>query len=149
MRNLYFGLALAAVPLAHGHAQTPSTTSGGAAGELATVNVDASRTNGFVPTTVEAGTFRGTNLMEVPATVNTVTREVIELQGAAGVYDVLRNTAGVTQLSRPAATRLRPAGRSAASTVENRGNYRLNGSACAILEPRPSCRWRTRSGSRP
>lgn len=125
MRNLYFGLALAAVPLAHVHAQTPSTPTG-AVGELATVNVDASRTNGFVPSTVEAGTFRGTNLMDVPATVNTVTREVIELQGAAGVYDVLRNTAGVTRQQNGGDTFDQLVIRGI--PVENRTNYRLNGS---------------------
>jgi iron complex outermembrane receptor protein len=125
MRKLYFGLALVAVPLAHVHAQTTSTT-GGVAGELATVNVDASRTNGFVPSTVEAGTFRGTNLMDVPATVNTVTREVIELQGAAGVYDVLRNTAGVTRQQNGGDTFDQLVIRGI--PVENRTNYRLNGS---------------------
>lgn len=122
MRKLYFGLALAAVPLAHVHAQTASTTTG----ELATVNVDASRTNGFVPSTVEAGTFRGTHLMDVPATVNTVTREVIELQGAAGVYDVLRNTAGVTRQQNGGDTFDQLVIRGI--PVENRTNYRLNGS---------------------
>jgi iron complex outermembrane receptor protein len=122
MRNLYFGLALAAVPLAHVHAQTASTTTG----ELATVNVDASRTNGFVPSTVEAGTFRGTSLMDVPATVNTVTRDVIELQGAAGVYDVLRNTAGVTRQQNGGDTFDQLVIRGI--PVENRTNYRLNGS---------------------
>lgn len=125
MRKLYFGLALVAVPLAYVHAQTTSTV-GGAAGELATVNVDASRTNGFVPSTVEAGTFRGTNLMDVPATVNTVTREVIELQGAAGVYDVLRNTAGVTRQQNGGDTFDQLVIRGI--PVENRTNYRLNGS---------------------
>ena len=126
MRKLYFGLALAAVPLAHVHAQTASTTTSRTAGELATVNVDASRTNGFVPSTVEAGTFRGTSLMDVPATVNTVTREVIELQGAAGVYDVLRNTAGVTRQQNGGDTFDQLVIRGI--PVENRTNYRLNGS---------------------
>lgn len=126
MRKLYFGLALAAVPLAHVHAQTASTTTSSPAGELATVNVDASRTNGFVPSTVEAGTFRGTHLMDVPATVNTVTREVIELQGAAGVYDVLRNTAGVTRQQNGGDTFDQLVIRGI--PVENRTNYRLNGS---------------------
>lgn len=125
MRSLYFGLALAAVPLAAVHAQTTPTRTDSAAGELATVNVDASRTSGFVPSTVEAGTFRGASLMDVPATVNTVTREVIELQGAAGVYDVLRNTAGVTRQQNGGDTFDQLVIRGIA--VENRTNYRLNG----------------------
>ncbi|MGJ7493397.1 TonB-dependent siderophore receptor [Variovorax sp. ZT4R33] len=124
MRRLYFGLALAAAPLAH--AQTAPATVPATAGELATINVDASRANGFVPNTVEAGTFRGANLMDVPATVNTVTREVIELQGAAGVYDVLRNTAGVTRQQNGGDTFDQLVIRGI--PVENRTNYRLNGS---------------------
>ena len=54
---------------------------------LQTVKVTAARADGFVPTTVEAGSFRGTDIMEVPSTVNVVTREVLELQAAGGLYD--------------------------------------------------------------
>nr|WP_307688826.1 TonB-dependent siderophore receptor [Variovorax ginsengisoli] len=94
--------------------------------ELGTVTVDAQRANGFVPNSVEAGTFRGAGIMDVPATVNVVTRAVIEEQAAASVYDVLRNTAGVTRQQNGGDTFdqlvIRGIG------VENRTNYRLNGS---------------------
>jgi iron complex outermembrane receptor protein len=35
---------------------------------LQTVKVTAARADGFVPTTVEAGSFRGADIMEVPST---------------------------------------------------------------------------------
>ncbi len=107
------------------HAQTTDSASG-AAGQLSTVTVESSSTNGFVANTVEAGTFRGANILEVPATVNTVTRDVFELQGAAGIYDVLRNTAGVTRQQNGGDTFDQLVIRGIA--VENRTNYRLNGS---------------------
>ena len=97
MKRVCVGLALAAVQAAQAQSVPASAAPESRASELSTVNVEASRANGFLAETVEAGTFRGASVMDVPATVNTVTREVIELQGAAGVYDVLRNTAGVTR----------------------------------------------------
>ena len=107
------------------HAQTTDSAPG-AAGQLSTVTVESSSTSGFVANTVEAGTFRGANILEVPATVNTVTRDVFELQGAAGIYDVLRNTAGVTRQQNGGDTFDQLVIRGIA--VENRTNYRLNGS---------------------
>lgn len=111
-------------------AQTPSqiqsTEVPARAGELDTVTVRSDRANGFVANTVEAGTFRGASIMDVPATVNTVTREVIELQAPAGIYDVLRNTAGVTRQQNGGDTFDQLVIRGI--TVENRTNYRLNGS---------------------
>ncbi len=110
-------IALAAT-LAHAQSDTP--------GQLGTVTVQSDRTNGFVPNTVEAGTFRGAGVMDVPATVNTVTREVFELQGAASIYDVLRNTAGVTRQQNGGDTFDQLVIRGI--PVENRTNFRLNGS---------------------
>jgi iron complex outermembrane receptor protein len=103
---------------------TPSTPAAG--GELGAVTVRSDRSSGFVADTVEAGTFRGASIMDVPATVNTVTREVLELQGATGIYDVLRNTAGVTRQQNGGDTFDQLVIRGIA--VENRTNYRLNGS---------------------
>jgi iron complex outermembrane receptor protein len=119
-------LALAgAVSVSYSHAQTPDSASD-ASGQLSTVTVQSSATNGFVANTVEAGTFRGANILEVPATVNTVTSDVFELQGATGIYDVLRNTAGVTRQQNGGDTFDQLVIRGIA--VENRTNYRLNGS---------------------
>lgn len=93
---------------------------------LSTISVQAVKAQGFAPETVEAGSFRGSDIMDVPSTVNVVTRDVLELQGAAGVYDALRNTAGVTRQQNGGETWdqlvIRGIG------VENRTNYRLNGS---------------------
>jgi iron complex outermembrane receptor protein len=90
-----------------------------------TVRVTATKAQGFVPKTVEAGSFRGADVMDVPSTVNVVTREVLELQGAAGLYDAVRNTAGVTRQQNGGDTWDQLVIRGIA--VENRTNYRLNG----------------------
>jgi iron complex outermembrane receptor protein len=61
----------------------------------------------------------------VPLTNNVVTREVLDAQGARTVFGALRNTAGVTrsQLSGSTYDNISIRG----ILVENRGNYRLNG----------------------
>jgi iron complex outermembrane receptor protein len=63
-------------------------------GAVPAVRVTAVKAQGFMPNTVEAGSFRGSDVMDVPSTVNVITRDVLELQGAAGLYDAVRNTAG-------------------------------------------------------
>jgi iron complex outermembrane receptor protein len=93
---------------------------------LQAVKVTAARADGFEPRTVEAGSFRGADIMDVPATVNVVTREVLELQAAGGLYDALKNTAGVTRQQNGGETWDQLVIRGIA--VENRTNYRLNGS---------------------
>ncbi|WP_296943920.1 TonB-dependent siderophore receptor [uncultured Massilia sp.] len=90
------------------------------------VRITAARAQGFVPNTVEAGSFRGADVMDVPSTVNVVTREVLDLQAAGGLYDALRNTAGVTRQQNGGDTWDQIVIRGIA--VENRTNYRLNGS---------------------
>jgi iron complex outermembrane receptor protein len=90
------------------------------------VRVTALKAQGFMPTTVEAGSFRGSDVMDVPSTVNVITRDVLELQGAAGLYDAVRNTAGVTRQQNGGDTWDQLVIRGIA--VENRTNYRLNGS---------------------
>jgi iron complex outermembrane receptor protein len=121
---------LLASALVHAQPQSPSQpqppSTQARAGELDTVTVRSDRADGFVANTVEAGTFRGASIMDVPATVNTVTREVIERQAPAGIYDVLRNTAGVTRQQNGGDTFDQLVIRGIA--VENRTNYRLNGS---------------------
>nr|WP_229423770.1 TonB-dependent receptor plug domain-containing protein [Massilia frigida] len=64
--------------------------------------------------------------MDVPSTVNVITREVLDLQGAAGLYDALRNTAGVTRQQNGGDTWDQLVIRGIA--LDNRTNYRLNGS---------------------
>lgn len=93
---------------------------------LETITAVGVRAKGMRPETVEAGTFRGTDIMEVPSVVNVITRELLDVQAPESLYDVVRNTAGVTRQQNAGETFdqlvIRGIG------VENRTNYRLNGS---------------------
>ncbi|MET0264750.1 MAG: TonB-dependent siderophore receptor [Duganella sp.] len=93
---------------------------------LQAVQITATRAQGFAPNSVEAGSFRGSDVMEVPSTVNVITRELLELQAASGLYDAVRNTAGVTRQQNGGDTWDQLVIRGIA--VENRTNYRMNGS---------------------
>ena len=93
---------------------------------LGAVTITGAKAQGFMPTTAEAGTFRGANIMDVPSTVNVITREVLDLQAAGGLFDAVRNTAGVTRQQNGGDTWDQLVIRGI--TVENRTNYRLNGS---------------------
>lgn len=90
------------------------------------IKIVGAKADGFTPKTVEAGSFRGSDIMDVPSTVNVITREVLELQGSGGLYDAVRNTAGVTRQQNGGDTWDQLVIRGIA--VENRTNYRLNGS---------------------
>ncbi len=94
--------------------------------QLDAVSVTGTRAAGLNPQTVEAGTFRGADILDVPSTVNVVTREALDLQAASGLYDAVRNTAGVTRQQNGGDTWDQLVIRGIA--VENRTNYRLNGS---------------------
>lgn len=108
--------AVAAVPLARAQG-TPT---------LGTVEVSGGQSRSFSARTVQVGAFRDQDPLDVPLTNNVVTREVLDAQGAASLFDALRNTAGVTrsQISGSTYDNLSIRG----ILVENRGNYRLNGS---------------------
>lgn len=93
--------------------------------QLQAVTVTELRATGLRAETVEAGTFRGADIMDVPSTVNVVTREALDLQAASGLYDALRNTAGVTRQQNGGETWDQLVIRGIA--VENRTNYRING----------------------
>jgi iron complex outermembrane receptor protein len=97
-----------------------------AAQELPAVTVTTSSTGSFKSNTVQVGTFRDQAPLDVPQTSNVVTREVLDAQADTTLFGALRNTAGVTrsQLSGSAYDNLAIRG----ILVENRGNYRLNGS---------------------
>ena len=124
-------LALAA-PLAHAqevivaaqHAE--GSASGKDSATLQAVHVTAVRSEGFKPVTVKAGTFRGADVMDVPSTINVVTSKVLEAQAAEGLYDAVRNTAGVTRQQNGGDTWDQLVIRGV--EVQNRTNYRLNGS---------------------
>lgn len=101
------------------NAQTPGQAE--PAKELPAVTVTA-----FKPTTVQVGTFRDMQPLDVPQTSNVITREVLDAQAATTLFGALRNTAGVARTALNGSTYDNIAIRGI--LVENRGNYRLNGS---------------------
>lgn len=97
---------------------------------LDTVVVSGERQKSFAPSSVQVGAFRDQDPLDVPLTNNVMSRELLDAQGAQGLFDALRNTAGVTrsQVSGSTYDNLSIRG----ILVENRGNYRLNGSLPVI-----------------
>ena len=92
---------------------------------LEDVVVTADRRDSFSADLVQVGTFRNARIIDVPLTVNVVPSELLEAQAAIGLYDALRNTAGVSRSQLNGATYDNVAIRGI--LVENRGSYRLNG----------------------
>ena len=88
--------------------------------------VTADRSNSFGAGLVQVGTFRGAKIIDVPLTVNVVPEELIDAQGVTGIFDALRNTAGVSRSQLSGSTYDNIAIRGI--LVENRTSYRLNGS---------------------
>ncbi len=93
---------------------------------LEEIVVTADRKNSYGADYVQAGSFRGARQIDTPLTVSVIPREVLESQQALQLIDALRNTPGVTsgQTSPAVSNNLSIRG----IPVENRGNYRLNGS---------------------
>ncbi len=93
--------------------------------QLPPVNVTDQRTQGFAPVSVQTGPYRGLDALDVPATINVVTRSVMDAQGDTGLYDALRNVAGVTrqQLSGLAYDNLSIRG----IPLDNRASFYFNG----------------------
>eukprot|EP01030_Chromulinospumella_sphaerica_P011430 gene11430-11224_t len=94
--------------------------------QLEEVEVQAREQGSYSSNAVQVGTFRDTAPIDVPLTVNSVTREVLDAQSATTLFGALRNTAGVTRSQLNGSTYDNIAIRGI--LVENRGNYRLNGS---------------------
>jgi outer membrane receptor protein involved in Fe transport len=111
--------SLAAIHFPCVHART-------AAAELAPVDVTGKRAGSDRSGSVQVGTFRDLAPLDLPQTSNVVTREVLDAQAASGLFDALRHTAGVTRSQLSGLTYDNIAIRGI--LVENRGNYRLNGS---------------------
>lgn len=98
----------------------------GSAGTLTEVKVTSDAVGSFTSSNVQVGAFRDQDPLDVPLTNNVVTREVLDAQGTNTLHGALRNTAGVThaQISNSTYDNISIRG----ILVENRGNYRLNGS---------------------
>ncbi|MCW7537381.1 TonB-dependent siderophore receptor [Aquabacterium sp. A7-Y] len=94
------------------------------------MTVSGQRARSFSSRSVQVGTFRDQDPLDVPLTNNAVTREVLDAQGARTLYEALRNTAGVTRSQLNGSTYDNISIRGI--LVENRGNHRLNGSLPVI-----------------
>jgi len=107
------------------HAQQPAARATADDSLLEEVIVTADRPKSFGADYVQAGTFRGAELIDTPLTVNVLPRELLDAQQVQQLHDALRNTAGVTsaQLNNAVYSNMAIRG----IVVENRGNYRLNG----------------------
>jgi iron complex outermembrane receptor protein len=79
----------------------------------------------FRSESVQLGTFRDMNPVDVPMTVNAVTQDVIQAQQDQGLFGALRNTAGVSLYELGGATYANIAVRGI--SLQNRTNFRLNG----------------------
>jgi len=92
---------------------------------LETITVSSERVKGFKARTTQIGAFRDAEILDVPMTINVVPRTVLDVQEAQGLFDALKNTAGVTraQVNGTAADNLSIRG----VQTENRTSFRLNG----------------------
>ncbi|MDO6385279.1 TonB-dependent siderophore receptor [Uliginosibacterium sp. 31-12] len=124
-RKQHAAVLLALFSLA-ARAVEPTASASAPISELGVITVTGQSARGLRADTVEAGSFRGSDVMDVPSTVNVVTREALDQQAASGLYDAVRNTAGVTRQQNGGETWDQLVIRGIA--VENRTNYRLNGS---------------------
>lgn len=123
LTTLTSGLSLA-FSVSPANAQTPGQAE--PTRELSVVTVTAEHSGSFKSDVVQVGTFRDMAPLDVPQTSNVVTREVLDAQAATTLFGALRNTAGVTRTALNGSTYDNIAIRGI--LVENRGNYRLNGS---------------------
>lgn len=130
--NLYSAIValLSTFWIQQAEAETPpaeSKTEQSEAGKkLPAVTVTGERVGSFNSDSVQVGTFRDMAPIDVPQTSNVITREVLDAQAITGVFGALSNTAGVTRSQLNGSTYDNIAIRGI--LVENRSNYRLNGS---------------------
>ncbi|PHY18427.1 TonB-dependent siderophore receptor [Caulobacter sp. BP25] len=83
------------------------------------------RRQGFKADVVQVGMFRNRSVLDTPATVNVVTRALMDAQGVQGLEGALRNTPGITQqTTSPFNTNTFVA---RGLSVSASANYRLNG----------------------
>lgn len=117
--------ALVTIAAADAASQTPAAGTNADAPELEEIVVTADRQDSFSADLVQAGSFRGARQLDTPLTINVIPNTLIESQQAQGLLDALRNTAGVSPAQTSTTVYANIAIRGI--NVENRGNYRLNG----------------------
>ncbi|CAD7734974.1 Ferric-anguibactin receptor FatA [Xanthomonas hydrangeae] len=93
--------------------------------DLDTVKVVGLRQNGFTVPDSQTGPYRDLDMLDVPANINVVSRDLLDAQGATGLYDALRNVAGVVrqQQSGVAYDQISIRG----INLDNRSSYLFNG----------------------
>ncbi|MBB3779818.1 iron complex outermembrane receptor protein [Xanthomonas campestris] len=93
--------------------------------ELDAVKVVGLRQNGFTVPDSQTGPYRDLDMLEVPANINVVSRDLLDAQNATGLYDALRNVAGVVrnQQSGVAYDQISIRG----INLDNRSSYFFNG----------------------
>lgn len=133
-------LAMAGLPLialnASSHAQAEAVAAQSVSeeknksGKEETLEVTASAKgsaapSGYAPTYADVGVFQGRDMMDVPNSVSVVSSEIIKEQQGQGLYDALRNVAGVVrqQQSGVAYDQLSIRG----INLNNRASYMFNG----------------------
>jgi iron complex outermembrane receptor protein len=91
--------------------------------ELEDIVVTADRTG---TEAVQVGSFRGARVLDTPLTISVIPEKLLQSQQALSLLDALRNTPGVTssQTNTTVYSNLSIRG----IVVDNRGNFRLNGS---------------------
>lgn len=92
---------------------------------LETITVTDDIPAGFKVSSVQVGTFRDQSALDVPLMMDVIPRNMLDAQDARGLYDALRNTAGVSRWQTNGSVSDTLAIRGI--FVENRTNYRLNG----------------------
>jgi iron complex outermembrane receptor protein len=97
---------------------------------LQIVTVNGEKEKGLKPKYVQVGAFRDQVLLDAPFSVNIIPRLMLEVQDAQGVYDALKNSAGVARAQTSGTVNDTLAIRGIA--VDARTNYRLNGSLPVI-----------------
>lgn len=127
MKSTSLGIMLAVIAAGNAKAQSQTTTATqDNPTRLEDIVVTADRPSSFGADLVQVGTFRNVRLIDVPLTVNVVPQEVLKAQAVSGIYDALRNTAGVSRSQLNGSTYDNVGIRGI--LVENRTSYRLNGS---------------------
>src|SRR5262245_8205324 len=122
------GCAMTATLVAVISGEARAQSAEAAAPETATLEeiiVTADRKDTYSADYVQAGSFRGARQLDTPLTISVIPSTLISSQQAQGLLDALRNTAGVSpaQTSTTVYSNIAIRG----INVENRGNYRLNG----------------------
>jgi iron complex outermembrane recepter protein len=107
-------------------AQAQESVSTAVGPTLEEIVVTGDRRNSYSADLVQPGSFRGARQLDTPLTISVIPLEMIQAQQAQGLLDALRNTAGVTSSQSAPTVYSNIAIRGI--NVENRGNFRLNGS---------------------